>query len=249
MTGWAEFVLVAVAGLMAGLVNAIAGGGSLVSFPALLAVGYPPVTANVTNAVAVLPGYVGGTVAYRNEIRSQTRGLPRLASAGALGGVAGAALLLIGPADVFDALAPCLVLASCLLLALQPRLARAVAHRRTEGRDGRLVVPIQFVVGLYGGYFGAGIGIMMLAVLGLLLDRGLHQVNALKNVLSLVIGVGSTVFFAVFGPVQWSAAAIMAVTSLIGGHVGVGVARRLAPGPLRVVIVAFGTVVAIALWL
>ncbi|WP_406290342.1 sulfite exporter TauE/SafE family protein [Embleya sp. NBC_00896] len=256
-------VLVAVAGLLAGLVNAIAGGGSLISFPALLAVGYPPVTANVTNAVAVLPGYVGGTVAYRHEVRRQTRRLPRLALVGALGGLTGAVLLLISPEDVFHVLAPYLVLLSCAVLAFQPALARVVRRgddktNDDDGgggggdktRDGGILLPLtQFVVGVYGGYFGAGIGIMMLAVLGLLLDDDLHEVNALKNALSLVVGITSTVFFAFFGPIQWAAAAVMAVTSLVGGHLGVRIARRLPARGLRTLIVTFGAAVAIALWL
>ncbi len=244
-----QLALVAAAGFLAGAVNAIAGGGSLISFPALMAVGCPSVTANVTNAVAVLPGYLGGSVAYRAELAGQGARLRALAAASALGAVGGSLLLLGSPASVFQRLVPFLVLGSCALLAAQPRLARRFAAA-SAGGDGLPVggaLAAQFGVAVYGGYFGAGVGLLMLAVLGIFLHDGLHRLNALKGLLSFVVGAVSCVFFALFGPVVWPAALAMAVTSFAGGQAGVRLARRLPAALLRWIVIAFGVSVSIAL--
>jgi len=243
----AVFLLV-VAGFLAGAVNAVAGGGSLISFPALLAVGYPSITANVTNQVAVLPGYVGGSVAYREELQGQGSRTAALAATSAAGAVLGAVLLVVSPAEVFDRLVPFLILFSCLLLAAQPAISRRVrpAGGGGETRSVRLHV-MQFAGSVYGGYFGAGLGIMLLAVLALGLADSLQRLNALKGLLSLIVGLASVAFFAVFASIAWSAALIMAVTSYGGGQVGVALARRLSAGVLRGLIVVFG--IGVALWL
>ncbi|MGI9097018.1 MAG: sulfite exporter TauE/SafE family protein [Solirubrobacteraceae bacterium] len=240
-------VLLAGAGFAAGAVNAVAGGGSLVSFPALLAAGYPSVTANVTNAVAVLPGYIGGSLAYRRELAGQGGRIRALAATSALGAAAGAALLLLSPESLFEAIVPWLVLAACALLALQPRAA-VIAQRHRE-RRGSVVAPhvALFVAAVYGGYFGAGLGIMLLALLGVLLPDELQRLNALKGVLSLIVAIVAAVGFALFGPIAWDAAIVIGATSLAGGAAGVHVARRLPAPLLRGVVIALGVAVAIAL--
>jgi uncharacterized protein len=245
----ADIVLLAAAGLAAGAVNAVAGGGSLISFPALLAAGLPSVSANVTNAVAVLPGYLGGTIGYRRELEGQRPRAIALGVTTAAGGVAGAVLLTTTSEDVFEAIVPFLILAACALLAAQPWISRRLkppsadhgAHRSPQ------LHAAAFASAVYGGYFGAGLGIMLLAVLALTLDDRLQRLNALKGLLSFVIGAAAVAYFALFGPVRWGAAAIMAVTSFAGGQAGVVVARRLPAGVLRGLVVAFGVTVAVVL--
>jgi uncharacterized membrane protein YfcA len=244
----ADIALLAGAGVAAGGVNAVAGGGSLISFPALLAAGLSPVSANVTNAVAVLPGYLGGTIGYRAELEGQRPRAIALGVTTALGGLAGAALLLVTSEDLFEAIVPFLILAACALLAAQPWLSERIrpsADPRAH-RSPRLHAAA-FAAAVYGGYFGAGLGIMLLAVLALAIDDALQRLNALKGLLSFVIGVASVAFFALFGPVDWAAAAIMAVASFAGGQGGVLVARRLPANVLRAFVVSFG--VTAAVWL
>lgn len=245
----ADIVLLVVAGLAAGAVNAVAGGGSLISFPALLAAGLPSVAANVTNAVAVLPGYLGGTIAYRRELEGQRRRAIALGATSAVGAVLGAWLLIISPESLFEAIVPFLILAACGLLAAQPLLSRKLRPPSREGgapRSPRLHAAA-FASAVYGGYFGAGVGIMLLAVLALTLDDELQRLNALKGLLSFVIGLASVAYFVAFGPVRWGAAAVMAVATFAGGHLGVAVARRLPATVLRGLVITFGVVVSV--WL
>ena len=238
--------LLAGAGFGAGIVNAVAGGGSLITFPALLAAGYPSVTANVTNAVGVLPGYAGGSLAYRRELAGQRGRIRALAGTSAAGAATGAALLLVSPASVFEAIVPWLILAGCGLLAVQPRIAAAARGRRTRPSPLALHAAL-FAATVYGGYFGAGLGIMLLAILGVFVADGLQRLNALKGVLSLLVACVSAVGFALFGPIAWDAAAIIGVTCLLGGAAGVGVARRLPADALRAVVIAYGVTAAIVL--
>jgi uncharacterized protein len=247
--GLGEGALLAGAGFLAGAVNAVAGGGSLISFPALLGVGYPSVTANVTNSVAVLPGYLGGSFGYRRELRGQRRRALALAVTSAAGALCGAILLLVSSEKLFEQIVPFLILFSCALLAAQPllsRVARPPVGARAQERSARLH-GMEFATAVYGGYFGAGLGIMLLAVLALSIEDDLHRLNALKGLLSLLIGAVAAVYFALFGPVEWAAAGIMAAASLIGGQAGVGLARRLPAAVLRAVVVAFGVAVAVVL--
>lgn len=239
--------LLAGAGFGAGAVNAVAGGGSLVSFPALLAAGYPSVTANVTNSVAVLPGYVGGSLAYRRELAGQGALIRALTPTSVLGTAAGAALLLTTPASFFDAIVPWLILAACALLALQSRAAAIAQRHRGGGGSTAALQCGLFLTAVYGGYFGAGLGIMLLALLGVLLPDELQRLNALKGVLSLVVALVAAVAFALFGPIAWDAALVVGAASLLGGGAGVHVARRLPAPVLRGVVVAYGVAVAIAL--
>jgi uncharacterized membrane protein YfcA len=236
------------AGFGAGAVNAVAGGGSLVSFPALLAAGYPSVTANVTNNLAVLPGYVGGSLSYRRELQGQGGRIRALAPTAVAGTLLGAVLLLTTPASIFDAVVPWLILAACALLALQPRAA-AIAQRRREGRggSGAALHGGLFLGAVYGGYFGAGLGIMLLALLGVLISDDLQRLNALKGVLSLIVTLVAALAFAVFGPIAWDAALVIGSASMAGGAVGVRVARRLPAPVLRAAVITYGVVVAIVL--
>jgi uncharacterized membrane protein YfcA len=243
-----EIALLGGAGFLAGAVNAVAGGGSLISFPALLAVGQPAVAANVTNAVAVVPGYLGGTIGYRRELQGQRRRAIGLAATSMIGAACGAILLLVSSEKLFKAIVPFLVLFSAALLAAQPALKKLTRGPSRGGEHTVRLHAMNFGAAVYGGYFGAGLGIMLLAVLGLSIDDELQRLNALKGLLSLVIGLVAAAYFAVFGPVQWDAAAVMAVTSLGGGQAGVLLARRLDDRVLRWVVVAFGTAVGIALF-
>lgn len=242
-------LVIAVGGFLAGAINAIAGGGSLISFPALLAVGYPSVSANVTNTVSVLPGYVGGTIGYRRELAGQGPQLRRLTPISVVGSIVGAVALLTLSSELFDGIVPVLVLLASVLLVLQPRIQRWVLSRHEDGfaRSEAALQLSTFVAAAYGAYFGGGLGVVLLAVLGVFLSEGLQRVNALKSALTLVINVVAMVAFALFGPVQWVAVAIVAPMSLAGGWVGAWFARRLKPSVLRWSVAAFGVVVAVVL--
>ncbi|MDX6286471.1 MAG: uncharacterized protein QOG53_1956 [Frankiales bacterium] len=242
-------LLVGAAGFVAGAVNAIAGGGTLVSFPALLAVGNSALTANITNSVGLLAGYLGGSVAYRPELQGQRHRVVRLGLAGVVGGVGGALLLVYTPSDAFRALVPYLVLFACALVAVQPRLAQWVAKRRGERRVGVDDVPIGAFIavmlgGVYGAYFGGALGVVLLAVFGILLDDGLQRLNALKGVISLIVNGVAVVIFLFSGHIAWVDAAILAVTAYAGATLGVRIARRLSETVLRIAVIVFGTAVA-----
>jgi uncharacterized membrane protein YfcA len=242
-------VLVGAAGFVAGAANAVAGGGTLISFPALLAVGNSALTANITNSVGLLAGYLGGSVAYRPELQGQRHRIVRLGLAGLVGGVGGALLLVFTPSDAFRNLVPYLVLLACALVAVQPRLAQWVTERRGERRVGVDDVPISAIVAVligavYGAYFGGALGVVLLAVFGILLDDGLQRLNALKGLLSLVINGSAVVVFLIIGDIAWVDAAILAVTAYAGATVGVRIARRLSAAVLRVAIIVIGTTVA-----
>lgn len=245
--------LLAVGATLAGAVNAVAGGGSLISFPALLAVGYPALTANITNTVALCPGYVGGTVGYRKELNGQRHRVIALSATSIAGALGGSFLLLVSSPELFERIVPWLILLACALLALQEQLGRLVRRRvGAVGHDDGWtrwapLLGIQFVAAIYGAYFGAGLGIMMLAILGIFISDTLQRLNALKGVMSLVINVVGAVYFAIFAEVVWLAVAVMAVASLVGGRIGVALARRLDDRALRWLVVVFGVGVAVRL--
>lgn len=241
--------LLVAAGAVAGAVNAVAGGGSLISFPALLAAGYPNLTANVTNTVALWPGYVGGAAGYRTELRGQRRRAIAYGATSTAGAVVGCLLLLITPARVFDALVPVLIAVASLLLALQPWLKRRVAASERISENGhRLMLHAGIAVGgVYGAYFGAGLGVLLLGVLGVFVHDHLQRLNAVRAVLSLVINTVAFIGFGLFGPVRWDAVAVMAMASLAGGFAGARIARLLSPAVLRAVVVTFGFGVALTL--
>ena len=239
--------LLAGAGFAAGAVNAAAGGGSLISFPALIAAGYPPLTANVTNSIALVPGYVGGSLAYRPELNGQGRRIRAFGLTSAIGAAGGAALLLIGPASVFEAIVPWLILAACALLAVQPHAAAVAARHRDRPGSGAAMHAAVFLAAIYGGYFGAGIGIMFIAILAIFLDDDIQRLNALKGLLSLVVAIVTAVGFVLFGPVAWIAALIIGATCLLGGWLGVRAVRRLPATALRWAIIGYGAIVAVVL--
>lgn len=243
-----DALLVAVAGLACGIVNSIAGGGSLLLFPALLATGMSPLAANVTNSMATWPGYAGGVFGFRYELRDQGPGLRPMAVATVVGSAFGSALLLLTPEGAFDVVVPFLVLAATALTALQPRARRRLLERR--GEAPRAIPTATIGIGLasiYGGYFGGALGVIYIAVLGLTMTDSLRRLNAAKGVLTLVDATVGVLIFAVFGPVQWVAVAVAAPGALVGGFVGAKVARRLDEQALRVGVVTVGLVVGVAL--
>jgi uncharacterized membrane protein YfcA len=247
-----EVIALAAAAFAAGAINAVAGGGSLVSFPALLAFGYVSKTANVTNTVALWPGYASGSFGYRFELGRQRRRVLVLAVPSVLGAVAGSAILLSTPQSAFDVIVPYLILFACVLMAFQDGLGSWAARHRLAALDAdHLPAPllvVVFVLAIYGAYFGAGLGIITLAVLSILLPDDIQHSNALKGMLSLVINAVAVVYFAVFGPVKWEPAAVMAVGAVLGGYLGVGVARRLGRKWLRIAVISYGLFVAVFLF-
>lgn len=238
--------MLAVAGVASGALNAAAGGGSLITFPALLAAGYPPIVANITNNVAAWPGYVGGAWGYRGGLGGQRGRAVPLAMVSVVGGFAGVGLLLISPPSAFASLAPFLVLAACAILAAEPLISRRMNVGRS-GRPGPGALVAQAVASVYGGYFGAALGVALLAMLGLAFKDSLQRLNALKTVLQLVIGTASAVGFALFAPVAWEAVAVVGLASLFGGQVGASLAQRVDDRILRAAIIAYGLLAAV--WL
>lgn len=244
-----NIIFIALAAAAAGAVNALAGGGTLITFPALTAIGIPPVAANVTNTVALSPGYLGATLAQKVEILAQRRRLWFLLPAAALGGLTGGLLLLNTSERLFRELVPFLILLASLLLAVQDPLRRRLVARAEKSGGKRLgepwaAVPI-FFAAIYGGYFGAGLSVIILAVLALVLDDSLTQLNALKQAVALSTNMTAALLFAFSGQVVWSAAIVMAVGALIGGALGGRLAGRVKPSTLRRVVVTLGIIIAI----
>ncbi len=244
-----EVVAVGAAGVAAGAINAVVGSGTLITFPTLLAIGCPPVLANVSNNVGLVPGVLSAAYGYRRELKGQSARVLRFGAGSLLGGLAGALLLLELPADTFKAAIPVLILIACALVLAQPRLNRWVGQRRSGGGiDGGL--PLWLCVlgtGVYGGYFGAAQGVLLMGLFGSFLPDDLQRLNAVKNVLaSIVNGVAALVFVAV-ARVDWAAAATIAVGSTLGGLLGARAGRRLSPAVLRGLIVAVGLTAATAI--
>jgi uncharacterized membrane protein YfcA len=236
-----EVLALLAAGAAAGTINTVVGSGSMVTFPVLLALGYTPVVANVTNTVGLVPGSLAGVVGYRRELGGQRKRIVRFVLVAVVGATAGAALLLSLPASAFDAIVPAFVALALLLVLLQPRLARRVQSRRSSGGgDGPLTAAAVFATSVYGGYFSAAQGILLLAVLGLALPEDLQRVNALKNVLQLTVNVVSALVFVLVADVAWSAAGLMAIGAVAGGLLGARYGRRLSPQVLRAVVVVVG---------
>jgi uncharacterized protein len=244
-----HYVLLILAGIAAGTVNAIAGGGSLITFPSLIATGLPTVDANVTNSVSVFPGYVSSVFGSRADLAGQGARVRAIIPTSLVGSVAGCALLLLTPARAFEVIVPFLVLAAAFTLAFQDRLRALVGHPRSMS-PRRAFWTLQGVVlvgAIYGGYFGAALGVMYVAALALILDEPLKRINALKNVLSASVGLVTVIVFAIFADVHWGAALTLAPATIIGGYAGAKVARRLPARVLRYLIVTFGTVVGLIL--
>jgi len=237
--------LVAAAAFAAGAVNAIAGGGSLITFPALVWIGLSPKVASLTNTVALCPGYLGATLAQRGQLAGQRARMLRLLPAAAVGGVAGALLLLVTGERAFDRVVPFLILLAVVLLAIQPWLQRKLFAAAHGERAGWAAVPVALAA-VYGGYFGAGMGVMILAALAVLLADSLVRVNAVKQAVSLAVNVAAAGVFVGSDLVDWPVAGVMLVASLAGGVVGGALASRIPARVLRWVIVVVGTAVAAA---
>lgn len=243
MTGWEALALLG-AGLAAGGVNAIAGGGSLISFPTLVAIGLPGVAANVTNALSVAPGYVASALSSRPELAGRRRRIIRAIPTVVAGTLCGSALLLLTPRAAFDYVVPFLVLGATAMMAFQGRL------RRLTGRPGRHPARLHltiFLCGLYGGYFNAALGVLLIAGLSLVLDESIQRVGALKNVLSAVVGLTTVLIYSIFGPVDWAAVAVLVPATITGGALGARLARKLSATVLRRVVIGFGAVVGLIL--
>jgi uncharacterized protein len=238
-----EALAVFAAGMAAGTMNAVVGSGTLITFPVLLAVGYPPVVANVSNTVGLAPGSASAAYGYRLELEGQTHRLIRLGSASFLGGVTGAVLLLVLPARAFRAIVPVLIALACVLVVVQPRITRRLAHRRRPDpppHGSRLLLAGVYGAGVYGGYFGAAQGVLLIALLGLGLDEGLQRINAAKNLLSGLVNLVAALVFIAVTHVAWGPALLIAAGSVVGGQIGAKVGRRLPPAALRGIIVVVG---------
>ncbi|MFD8547028.1 sulfite exporter TauE/SafE family protein [Streptomyces sp. NPDC059649] len=254
MTLW-EAVAVFAAGVGAGTINVIVGSGTLITFPVLLALGLPPVTANVSNTLGLVPGSLSGAFGYRRELAGQRRRLLRFGATALIGGLGGAILLLALPSKAFDAIVPVLIAVALVLVVVQPRLAARLRARRE--RNGTTVHPDGgpvLLAGLllasaYGGYFGAAQGVLYLSLMGLLLHDDLQRLNALKNVLAAVVNGVAAVFFLFVATFDWTAVALIAVGSTLGGLLGAKIGRRLPPTALRAVIVVVGSLAIVQLLL
>jgi uncharacterized membrane protein YfcA len=249
----AETLLVLAAGLGAGILSSTVGVASLLSFPTLVALGLPPVTANVSNTLGLIPGGLGGVVGYRDEVREAPRVAAVIVAVCSLGAVAGAALLLGLPAGVFEAVVPWLILFTCLLVGAQPRIAAWLRRRSGAPHGERLHMNpattfFATVTGVYGGYFGAGAGVMMVAVLGLGTDLPLRVVNGLKTVSLLAGNVVAGLVFVVVADPRWDVVALLAASSLVGGYVGARIGRRLPDAVFRWAVVAAGIIAAVAMF-
>ncbi len=244
---FSDLLLIALAAIAAGAVNAIAGGGTLISFPALIFVGIPPVAASITNTVALTPGYLGATMAQARDLVGQRRRLTLLVPIGAIGGIMGGLLLVNTSEKLFAALIPFLILLASLLLGMQNRLRRWVMARAQRAGHATLpefwvVFPV-FLASIYGGYFGAGLSVIILAVLALVIDDTLTRLNGLKQAIAFSVNTAAAVFFLFSGRVVWSAALVMAIGALLGGVIGGRLASRIQPETLRRVVVTIGVIV------
>jgi len=244
----AEALGVLAAGIGAGTINTIVGSGTLLTFPVLLAVGIPPVTANVSNTLGLVSGSVTGAIGYRRELTGQRRRLIRLGAVALVGGVCGAVLLVTLPSKAFEAIVQVLIAIALVLIVLQRRLARAVQARRE--RDGS-TAPVHggpvlalgmLLASTYGGYFGAAQGILYLSLMGLLIDDTLQRLNALKNVLAAIVNGTAAVFFVITADMNWAAVGLIAGGSTLGGLIGARVGRRLPPTAMRALIITVGIV-------
>ncbi len=241
-----EAGLVVLAGLAAGTINTVVGSGTLVTFPTLLWVGLPPVVANVSNTVGLVPGAVSGAWGYRRELTGQRTRLLRLGTGTLAGAAVGATLLLVLPPGVFAAVVPALILLACVLVVIQPWLVRRLADRPRRDHGGPLVWLFVFATGMYGGYFGAAQGVLLIAVLALGLDETLQRVNAAKNVLGGLANLVAGAIFVAVANVNWTAAGLVALGAAAGGLLGARIARMLPPMGLRAVVVAIGLVAVVS---
>lgn len=237
-----ELVALGALGLCAGAVNAVAGGGTLLTFPVLIAFGLPALTANLSNTVAQCPGYLAIVHGYQPELKGQSHTIRALAPAAVIGAAAGVTLLEVGSAATFRAVAPALILIACVLLLAQTRLREAILRRRGRGgRHSRLEVGVAVGIACaYAAYFGAAAGVLLLAVLGIFIVDELQRLNALNRFFILIVNLLAAVLFIVLGPVNWTVIAVLAPTTIIGGRAGVSVVRKLGAETLRAAVAVIG---------
>ncbi|GAB2829172.1 sulfite exporter TauE/SafE family protein [Lentzea nigeriaca] len=239
MTVW-EAIAVVIAGVFAGGINTVVGSGTLVTFPVLLAVGYPPVVANVSNSLGLVPGSLSGAWGYREELKGQKSRIARLLPASILGGIVGAVLLVTLPAKAFTAIVPVLIVIALVLVVIQPWLNRKLSHRKGHNDGGVLLWIGVFAAGIYGGYFGAAQGVLVMGIMGVLVNEHLQRMNALKNLLTAFVNLVAGIMFIFIADVAWLAVLLLAVGSVVGGQIGAKIGRKLPPAVLRGVIVVVG---------
>lgn len=237
-----EAVAVLAAGMGAGAINAVVGSGSLITFPTLVAVGYPPIVANVSNNIGLVPGGVTGVLGYRTELKGQRERLVRLGMASISGSLIGGLLLLLLPEAAFRIIVPVLIALACVLVVAQPTLTRRLAARRAEARPhgGPWLWLGVLAAGVYGGYFGAAQGVILIALLGIMLDDDLQRLNATKNMMAFLVNMVAALLFILLAEVDWTAALLIAVGATAGGWLGARIGRRLPALALRIVIVCIG---------
>lgn len=240
-----DFLWIGLAAMAAGAINALAGGGTLVTFPTLTAVGILPIAASVTNTVALCPGYLGASLAQAKDLRGQGRRIWLVIPAGILGGVLGGFLLLNTGEKLFRQLVPFLILLASGLLAVQEPLRAWLVRRGRPGSHEKWALLPVGLAAVYGGYFGAGLSVIILAVLGLTLEDNLTRLNALKQLIALAVNVAAAFFFLFSGRVEWSAVLVMAIGAIIGGLLGGNLAGRINPLTLRRLVVVVGFIVAL----
>ncbi len=246
-------ILIFLAAVAAGFINAMAGGGTLVSFPVLLAVGIPPIVANVTNTVALVPGTIGGMWSQRKDFRSQYQRLLKLLPAAIVGGIAGGLLILNTNENTFRSIIPYLILLATLLLAAQGTIkswvVKRIGHAHTEHHNPLIMLSLAFLASIYGGYFGAGLGVILMAVLGFVTDDSMTRLNFLKQALGFAINLAAAIYFAFSGKVDWMVALVMVFGSLIGGLIGGKLAGKMKPELLRWIVVSAGLIAAVIFFL
>jgi uncharacterized membrane protein YfcA len=244
-----EVLAILAAAIAAGAINAVVGSGSLITFPTLLAFGFPPVVANVSNNVGLVPGNITGALGYREELAGQRGRLVRLGVASCAGSLAGASALLALPPGVFTVVVPALIIIACVLVVVQPRLSSWVAARGKDRAEhgGPWLIAGVFLAGVYGGYFGAAQGVLVIGLLGVFLTESLQRINAGKNVLVTIVNASAAIVFVIFAHVAWLVVALVAAGSTAGGLIGARVGRRLPPLALRIIIVVIGVVAAVKL--
>lgn len=250
---WLEQLAVFGAGIAAGGINTIVGSGTLITFPVLLAFGLPPVTANVSNTIGLVPGSISGVHGYRRELAGQRARLLRFGTASLLGGITGAVLLLTLPPTAFKAIVPVLIIAALVLVVVQPRLSRWVKQRREHGdspapeHGGPILFVAIFATGVYGGYFGAAQGVLLMGLLGVFVHEDMQRLNGIKNVLAMLVNGVAALLFIVIADVDWRAVLLIALGSIIGGQLGAKMGRRMPPTALRAVIVVVGLIAVVRL--
>ena len=242
-------LLVVLAGMAAGTINVVVGSGTLITFPVLLAIGLPPVTANVSNAVGLFPGSFVGAYGYRSELTGQRDRVIRLGVAASLGALVGAVLLLVLPASAFATIVPILIVLALVLVLIGPRVSAWVGRSSTGG-PGRVTVPLMVVIfacGVYGGYFGAAQSVLIMGIFGLMLHDTIQRQNGLKNIIAGMVNAVAALLFVFFRHVDWQAAGLIAAGAIVGGVIGARVGKRLSPAVLRAVIVVIGVAALIKL--